>query len=155
MQTSQTGIDLIKKYEGFSARIYLCPAGKPTIGYGHLILAGEKFPPYGISESDAENLLKQDVGVAENAINNLVAADISQNQFDALASFTYNLGAKSLEKSTLLRLINENNMQAAANEFPKWVFAGDKKLAGLERRRAAEMELFSTATSSSGFPDNV
>ena len=85
----------------------------------------------------------------------MVAADISQNQFDALASFTYNLGAKSLEKSTLLRLINENNMQAAANEFPKWVFAGDKKLAGLERRRAAEMELFSTATSSSGFPDNV
>ena len=121
-----------------------------------MILTGEKFPPFGISEETAENLLKQDVSVAENAINDLVVVDISQNQFDALASFTYNLGAKALEKSTLLRLINENNMQAAANEFLKWVFAGDKKLVGLERRRAAEMALFSTTTTTnSGFPNNA
>ena len=142
MEVTQVGIDLIKKYEGFSAKIYLCPAGKATIGYGHKILAGEKFPPQGISTEIAENMLKQDVKVAESAINRLVKAEISNNQFDALASFTYNLGTKALETSTLLRLINENNPQSAASEFSKWVFADGKAQNGLKNRRKAEMALF-------------
>jgi len=142
MQTSQTGLALIKKYEGFSAKTYLCPARKPTIGYGHLIKTGEKFPPSGITEEVADDLLKQDVGVAENAINELVTAELTQNQFDALASFTYNLGAKSLEKSSLRRLLNQGEMELAAAEFPKWIFAGGTRQNGLVQRRKAEMRLF-------------
>jgi len=142
MKTSKIGIDLIKKYEGFSAKIYLCPAGKPTIGYGHVVCAGENFPPAGISEKVAENLLKQDVAVAENAINDLVNVDISQNQFDALASFIYNIGAKAFANSKILRLLNENDFAAAKDEFLRWIFAGGKVQNGLKNRRKAERDVF-------------
>lgn len=142
MKTSQVGIDLIKKYEGFSAKIYLCPAGKLTIGYGHVVLRGEKFPPTGISAEMSENILKNDVIIAENAINNLVNVEISQNQFDALASFIYNIGAKAFANSKLLKFINESNFASAADEFKKWVFASGKPQNGLKVRREAERDVF-------------
>jgi lysozyme len=142
MKISKNGIELIKTYEGFSAKIYLCPAGKLTIGYGHLVQNAEKFSPAGITDDFAEILLKQDVSVAECALNRLLKVAVTQNRFDALASFTYNLGAKALEKSTLLRLINAGEPEKAATEFSKWIFAGGKAQSGLKKRRNAEMQLF-------------
>lgn len=142
MQISDAGLALIKQFEGFSQIAYYCPAGKLTIGYGHVILPGEQFPESGISESIGEILLKQDVSIAEKAINQLITTALLQNQFDALVSFVYNIGSKAFEKSTLLRLINENKLPLAAVEFARWVYVGKKIQAGLVRRRAAEKLMF-------------
>jgi lysozyme len=142
MKISKSGLVIIKQYEGFSANPYICPAGKITIGYGHTILTGEKFPSGGISDKIAESLLKQDVAIAERAINRLVIIKLLQNQFDALVSFVYNIGGKAFGKSTLLRLINENKQEMAAAEFSKWIFAGGVVQNGLIRRRTEEKSLF-------------
>lgn len=142
MQTSQAGLALIKKFEGFCSVAYYCPAGKLTIGYGHVILPGEQFPESKISESAAENMLKQDVTMVGKAINQLVATDLLQNQFDALVSFVYNIGVKAFEKSTLLRLINANKLERAAEEFPRWIYAAGVVQQGLVRRRQAEKLMF-------------
>ena len=139
MQTSEQGIALIKQCEGFSAKPYLCPAGKNTIGYGHVIRPGEYFNI--ISEPDAEKLLMNDVKEPEQAINRLVTAEINQNQFDALVSFIYNVGAAAFENSTMLRLINAENPIASA-QFDRWVYANGMPLNGLIARRAAEKALF-------------
>lgn len=140
MKTSQHGIDLIKKYEGFSSKVYLCPAGVPTIGYGHAIKWGEMLSE--ISPEEAEDLLRKDVVDAENAVLRLVSVSLFQCQFDALVSFTYNLGSEALRKSTLLKRLNAGQYLDAANEFNKWVNAGGKKLAGLVKRRAEERKMF-------------
>ena len=145
MKISENGLNIIKKYEGFSAKPYFCPAGKLTIGYGHVIISGEKFPSDGISKKIAENILKQDVIRAEQAIKNLVKIELSQNQFDALVSFIYNVGSKAFEKSKLLRFLNENKRELAAGEFSRWVFAGGVVQNGLVKRRNAEEILFSIA----------
>ncbi len=142
MKTSQNGIELIKKFEGFSATPYFCPAHKLTVGYGHVIIAGEKFPAQGISQQEAEILLKQDVIVPEQIISRLVTYELQQNQFDALVSFIYNIGIKAFEKSTLLRLLQENKQTKAAVEFSKWIYAGGAVQNGLVRRRWAEREMF-------------
>lgn len=141
MKTNQEGIDLIKQYEGFSADEYICPAGKPTIGYGHFIKSGESISSP-ISEMDAEELLISDLSVAEKAVSRLITVYLNQNQFSALVSFTYNLGAGALEESTLRRKLNDGQINQVPDEFLKWVFAGGKKLDGLVARRTAESELF-------------
>ena len=142
MKISEYGLNIIKKYEGFSTIPYFCPARKLTIGYGHVIVSRETFPLSGISTEIAENLLKQDVSIAEMAINHLVAIKLLQNQFDALVSFVYNVGGKAFEKSTLLRLLNENKQELAAAELSKWIFAGGAVQNGLISRRAEEKQLF-------------
>ena len=142
MKTSQNGIELIKKFEGFSATPYFCPAHKLTVGYGHVIVMREKFSAQGISLQEAEILLKQDVSVAEQAIERLVVCELLQNQFDALVSFIYNIGTKAFEKSRLSRLLRENRQAQAANEFPKWIYAGGAVQNGLIKRREAEKGLF-------------
>jgi lysozyme len=142
MQTSNAGLELIKKFEGFSATPYYCLASKLTIGYGHVILSKESFPRAGISKSEATILLKQDVSASERAINRLVTTPLLQNQFDALVSFVYNIGAQHFEKSTLLRFLNDNSMELAAKEFSRWVFAGGLMQKGLVRRRKAEKLMF-------------
>lgn len=145
MQTSGAGLDLIKKHEGFSSKIYICPAGKITIGYGHVVKSTEKFPPSGITIECAENLLRADLISAESSINKLVLVPITQNQFDALASFVFNIGAGAFAKSKLLRIINEENYEQAANEFKRWVFAGGRVQNGLIARRLSENALFNAA----------
>lgn len=140
MKTSEQGLALIRKYEGFSSTPYRCPAGKLTIGYGHVILAGENFQP--LSEAKAEELLARDVASTEQAVSRLAAVPLRQNQFDALVSFAYNVGTEAFEKSTLLRYLNAGN-PAAADEFNRWVYAKGQKLPGLVARRAAETGLFS------------
>tara|TARA_B100001540_G_C15788217_1_gene634230 strand:- start:1567 stop:1899 length:333 start_codon:yes stop_codon:yes gene_type:complete len=91
---TQDGIDLIKRFEGFSPTVYICPAGYPTIGYGNLVRSGESFNE--ISETEAEELLRKDVESAERAVLRLVNLPLTDGQFDALVSFTFNLGSGGL-----------------------------------------------------------
>ncbi len=142
MQTSEQGIALIKRFEGFSAKPYLCPAGKTTIGYGHVIGSGERFPPAGISPAEAEALLVRDVRSAEAAVGRCITMPLSQQQFDALVSFCYNVGSQAFEKSKLVRLINQALPGAAAEEFGRWVHVGGRKMPGLIKRRKEEYLLF-------------
>lgn len=142
LQVSQQGLNLIKQFEGYRSERYLDAAGKPTIGYGHLITKGENLQT--ITREEATTLLKKDVQTASDAVRRLVIVQLKQNQYDALVSFTYNLGEGNLEKSTLLKKINMQDYRGASEEFTKWVYAGGKKLKGLEIRRAKEKELFLT-----------
>lgn len=142
MRISEQGIALITRFEGFSPKPYLCPAGKPTIGYGHVIGAGERFSPYGISRKEAEALLFKDIEKAEGAVLKLVRMPLSQGQFDALVSFTYNVGQQAFGKSKLLRFINQGMPGAAAGEFSRWVYSQGRMLHGLAKRRDAESTLF-------------
>lgn len=137
---SQDGIKLIKQFEGYPSRRYLDSAGKPTIGYGHLIKTNENL--YEITEQEAERLLRKDVERAEKAVSQLVKAPLVQSQYDALVSFTYNLGEGSLKQSTLLKKLNYGDYKGAASEFDKWVYAGGKKIKGLENRRKKEKKVF-------------
>ena len=147
MKTSQSGIDLIKSFEGFSSSMYYCPAGKPTVGYGHVILPGEKeLSCSKITNEQAEALLRADLLPRENAVNRLVKVSISQEKFDALVSFVYNIGEANLEKSTLLKKINANDFIGAGEEFVRWnkSTVGGKliELPGLTKRRLVEKSLF-------------
>lgn len=143
MHTSQKGLDLIKSFEGLRLSAYKCPADAWTIGYG--TTAGVK-EGQTITKELAENLLREDVGRFEQQVLRLVKAPLSQGQFDALVSFTYNLGAGNLSSSTLLRLLNAGLYDDAALQFQRWNKAGGKVLAGLVRRRAAERALFESAS---------
>jgi lysozyme len=138
---NRAGVDLIKKYEGFRGECYLCPGGKPTIGYGHAILPGDAFDEP-ITEDFAEKLLLRDIAKFEARVVDIVHTDVTENQLAALVSFAYNLGVAALRDSTLLRLVNNHNMKSAALEFGRWNHAGGKVLAGLTARRQAERELF-------------
>ena len=95
-----------------------------------------------ISKEQAEQLLKEDLKHFENAVSQLVTVKLNQSQFDALVSFMFNVGVYAFKKSTLLRLINQENFLEAANEFDRWVYANRKKLPGLVKRRADEKQLF-------------
>lgn len=140
---TQDGLNLIKHFEGFEPEIYLDAAGLPTIGYGHLIRKGEhKMFENGISESAAEALLAKDVWAAESGVLRLISVPLTDGQFDALVSFTFNLGSGALQRSTLRRKINREEHDEAPRELMRWVWAGGRKLKGLVRRRAAEAELY-------------
>lgn len=148
MKISQKGLDLIKKFEGFSAKPYLCPAGVPTIGYGATYYTnGTKvtMSDAPISEEWAEQLLSNMVHTYEKGVISLVIPKITQNQFDALVSFAYNVGVTNFRKSTLLRLINKDpNNPEIATQFMKWVRGGGKVINGLIKRRQIESKLYFT-----------
>jgi lysozyme len=137
---SNSGLVLLKQFEGFVPYVYKDAAGLPTIGYGHLIKEGESFTT--ITPKEAEELLKRDVKEAENAVKNLVRVPINQHQFDALVSFTFNVGAGNLRDSTLLKLLNDGKTSEVPEQFNRWVYAGGQKLTGLVLRRKAEAMLF-------------
>lgn len=141
MKTSQDGIDLIKGFEGFVPHRYLCAAGYPTIGYGHVILPHETFPDR-ITMQEAADLLAKDLLQFERGVLRLISVPLTQGQFDALVSFTFNLGGGALQRSTLRQRLNRGDYAGAANEFSKWTMAGGKRLSGLVKRRHAERELF-------------
>ncbi|MDH0157376.1 lysozyme [Stutzerimonas stutzeri] len=143
MHISEAGLALIRQSEGLRLRAYLCPAGIPTIGYGST--AGVKLGQT-ITAERAEELLREDVRQFEAAVSRLVKVPLTQGQFDALTSFAFNLGTKSLEQSTLLRLLNAGDYPGAAAQFDRWVYASGKKLTGLVKRRAAERALFEGET---------
>ena len=138
---TKKGLDLIKHFEGFSPLEYTCVGGKRTIGYGHVICPGEDFTA-GVTEEQAEELLAEDVGIAEEAVIRLVEVPLTPHQFDALVSFVFNVGRRNFEGSTLLRRLNAGDYDGAAGEFKRWKYAGGRVCRGLVRRREAEAELF-------------
>ena len=148
MKASINCINLIKKFEGFSAKPYLCPAKVVTIGYGSTRDTDGKaitMAHPAITEQQAIALMQSTLVTYEDAVSRYVTAYINQNQFDALVDFAYNAGAQNLRTSTLLKLLNAKDYEGASNEFSKWVYGGGKKLNGLIKRRLAEKELFTAA----------
>jgi len=139
MKISKNGIELIKKYEGCKLNAYLCPANVWTIGYGHTKNVKECDK---ITQEMAEQLLVNDLQQFENAVNAYCLRALTQNQFDALVSFVFNLGSVAFRASTLLKRINANQMELAALEFERWNKAAGKVLEGLTKRRKDEKELF-------------
>jgi len=140
MQASQTGKDLIKKYEGLRLKAYVCPGGRWTIGYGQT--GPDVYEGLEIDEQTANNLLWKALPGYEDAINELVKVPLNQNQFDSLVSFTYNIGIEAFKKSTLLKMINSGDMVGASYQFLIWIYSGHKILRGLVERRKAEKDLF-------------
>lgn len=138
---SQKSLDeLIKPFETFSSVPYLCPAKKLTIGWGHRMLSGEMLKI--ITKEKGQELLLNDVSVAAQCITKSVFCPLNDNQFDALVSLVFNIGINAFRSSTLLKLLNTENYERAANEFDRWVYADGKILAGLVNRRAREKALF-------------
>ena len=138
-KVSDICLDKIKEFEGLRKEAYYDAAGVPTIGYGHThgVRMGDV-----ISEYWAEMFLKADLYDVEKQVDSL-GLDLNQPQFDALVSFAFNLGFYKLKTSTLLKTIKEGgSMRAIKKEFKRWVYAGGKKLRGLERRREWEARRF-------------
>ncbi|MEG6000102.1 lysozyme [Enterobacter ludwigii] len=144
MQTSDKGIAMIKQFEGCKLTAYQDSVGVWTIGYGWTKPVDGKPIRAGmtIKQETAERLLKTGLVSYESDVSRLVKVGLTQGQFDALVSFTYNLGARSLSTSTLLRKLNAGDYAGAADEFLRWNKAGGKVLNGLTRRREAERALF-------------
>jgi len=141
----QAAIDLAKRFEGFHrvpkhdpnrAYPYICPAGYPTIGYGHLCKPDH--PP--ITEAEAEIYLAQDLQAALAATLRYcpVLATEPEGRLAAIVDFTFNLGAGRLQASTLRRRVNQRDWIATATELRRWIYGGGKVLPGLVARRAAE-----------------
>jgi lysozyme len=145
------GLRLIKSFEGFEPKWYRDPVGIWTIGFGHTDAAGA--PKHAtskglvLSDEAATEILANDLGQYAAAVEKAVKVPLNDNQFAALVSFTYNVGAGALAKSTLVKKLNAGNYGAVRSELAKWNKAGGKVLKGLTRRRAAEASLFETKPS--------
>lgn len=147
MQLSSRGLALIKEFEGCRLTAYQDSVGVWTIGYGWTRPVDGKPIESGmtIDQATADRLLKTGLVGYENDVLNLVKVKLTQNQFDALVSFTYNLGAHALSTSTLLKKLNAGDYSGAADEFLRWDKAGGKVLPGLVKRREAEKQLFQSS----------
>lgn len=151
MKTSQKGIDLIKEFESFEPNVYVDAVGVSTIGYGTALFSPEAVLRYAnrsITEQEAQGLLELHLNNnVEPYINDLVKVELNQNQFDALASFIYNVGAGNFRNSTLLKRINdgsgENEIRYQFSRWNKGRVNGELvELAGLTRRRMDEQDLY-------------
>jgi GH24 family phage-related lysozyme (muramidase) len=146
MKTSQAGIDLIKKFEGLELKAYPDPGtgGEPyTIGYGH---TGGVKPGQVITAGQAEEFLVQDLKRFEHAVQDLITVPLAQEEFDALVSFTFNIGEGALRDSTLRKRLNAGGgAEVFEQELPRWNKGGSGVMPGLVRRRAAEVELATSA----------
>ena len=145
MHINERGIEIVKSFEGISLKPYLCPANVWTVGYGATVGSdGRPIDPdmESISETEAETLLIRDLESSEGWVRRLIKTALTENQYSALTSFTFNVGCGALQRSTLRMKLNRGEYQGAADEFPKWKFANKRILAGLVRRRAAERALF-------------
>ena len=140
MIVSKNGIALIKAYEGCELTAYEDAVGVLTIGYGHTGAEAEKGRT--ITPQEAERLLLEDLAIFERGVTNMVKAKLSQNQFDALVAWSFNLGLGNLRASTLLKKLNSGDMAGAADELLRWDKAGGRTLEGLTKRRHAERSLF-------------
>lgn len=139
MKSTNYAILLIKSFEQLRLNAYLCPAGKWTIGYGHTDGVNQGML---ITEKTADAFLKQDIKNAEAEVNR-IDADLTQEQFDALVSFVFNVGKQNFRLSTLRKLVERNpNDPKIADEFRRWIYAADKKLPGLIKRREQEIKLY-------------
>lgn len=152
MNPSKACYDLIKQFEGFRSKAYLCPAGILTIGYGHTGV--DVLPGMRISEAQADELLRKDVARFAAMVAKALTTKVSQGQFDALVSFCFNTGPgkagvkdglislKNGNPSSLLRKTNAGDKLGAAAEFDKWTKANGQELRGLVARRDAEQRLY-------------
>lgn len=139
MKISENGLELIKHFEGCELEAYQCAAGVWTIGYGHTkdVKVGDK-----ITKAIADSLLAEEMHEYEGYVNNAVKVDLNQDQFDALVSWTYNLGGGNLNASTMLKVVNSGDFEGVPAQIKRWNKAGGKVLEGLIRRREAEANLF-------------
>ena len=145
MKINETGLNLIKTFEGFRSEPYFCSAMVATIGYGstwsfdgsRVTLSHPR-----INEAEAKELLLREIRNSEKAVDRLIKVKLNENEFSALCSFVYNLGSGNLQSSTLRAKLNRDDYEGAANEFPKWRRAGGKVLKGLVLRRKMEQDLF-------------
>ena len=145
MKTGEAGLEIIKMFEGFRSEPYLCPANVATIGFGstrgidgNRVTLGHS----AINRDEAEEMLAHDLQNVEKSVGRLIRVALTQNQFDAIVSFTYNLGSGRLQSSTLRSKLNREDYEGAADEFPKWVKAGGRVLPGLVKRRVVERRIF-------------
>ncbi|MEO1657452.1 MAG: lysozyme [Pseudomonadota bacterium] len=144
MRIGQNGLALIKDFEGLELEAYQDIVGVWTIGYGHTDHAGppEVTPGLTITEEEAEDILRNDLGQYENAVTKAVKVDITQNMFDALVSITYNIGVNGMKGSTFIKRLNQKNYVGCAEAMQWWNKAGGQVVSGLKRRREAEADLF-------------
>lgn len=146
MRVSESGVALLKRFEGLELEAYQDIAGVWTIGYGHT--GPDVTPGMRITEREAEALLRRDLKSREDAVSRLVTVPLNQNEFDALVSFVYNVGAEAFRRSTALRRLNRGARLAAADAMTWWnkatVNGKKREVLGLTRRRAAEKALFLT-----------
>lgn len=145
MRISPRGLSLLKQFEGCILVPYKDSAGLWTIGYGHLIADGRTLPDsakYKITQKQADLLLKYDVIPREKAVERLCTAPLSQNEFDALVSFVFNLGAGCFQRSTIRQKLNRGDRAGAAKVLLRYNRAGGKVIKGLVNRRMAEFKLF-------------
>jgi len=139
MKISIEGIALIKKFEGCRLESYKCAAGVPTIGYGSTKLVEMGMT---ITQEGAEELLLKDIAEFEEFVLEASEMPLSQHQFDALVSWTFNLGPSNLRASTMLKVLNKGEYEDVPAQIKRWNKAGGKVLDGLIRRREAEALLF-------------
>jgi lysozyme len=139
MKTSSNGIQFIRDHEGCKLTAYKDGGGVWTIGVGHTkgVKAGQT-----ITQAQADAFLASDIEPVESCINQAVTVALNQNQFDALASFTFNVGESAFKSSTLLKKLNAGDYRAAADQFTRWVYDNDVFVQGLYSRRVDERDLF-------------
>lgn len=144
LTTSRQGVEFIAKHEGCRLKAYLCPAKVWTIGYGTTSLPDGSPVERGmtITQEQAKQYLAHDVKRFERNVNGLVSVPLTQNQFDALVSFVYNIGAGAFGRSTLLEMLNKGGYAAVPDQLMRWTMGGGKTLPGLVKRRLAEAELW-------------
>jgi lysozyme len=131
--------DFIARFEGFEATAYLCPAGVWTIGFGH---TGDVQPGDVVDMEGALALLESDMTDAIECVDQFVDIDLDDGQVAALVSLVFNIGCGAFKGSTILKLLNANQLEAAAGQFKRWNKGGGKEIAGLSRRRLAEEKMF-------------
>ena len=141
MKTSGIGIELIKEFEGCRQVAYQDSVGVWTIGYGH---TKDVYEGQLVIKKTCETMLAEDLEEFEDYVESYVKVELSQNQFDALVAWTFNLGPGNLSESTMLKKLNEGDYESVPDEMRRWNKAGGEVLNGLVRRRDAEAELFST-----------
>lgn len=154
MQMSSHGLELLEQWEGFELEVYNDSAGLPTIGVGHLLTKSElssgkitingvpvKYSN-GLTQQQVTDLLAQDVQPAAAAVNNGVKVPLDQNQFDALVSFTFNVGTAAFAGSTLLKLLNQKQYDQVPTQLLRWTRAGGRVVQGLVNRRNNEIKLW-------------
>ena len=137
---STRGLALTEQFEGCCLTAYQDQVGVWTIGYGHT--GPDVKPGMAITSEQAQALLAQDVKSAAACVNNVVSVQLTQEEFDALVDFVFNLGGRAFSGSTMLRDLNARDFTGAAAQFELWDRAGGAVVAGLLRRRQAEAELF-------------
>jgi lysozyme len=143
MQVSPSGQAFIKQEEGLTLNVR-SDAGNPSIGYGHTIQPGENIPNQ-ITQAQADALFQNDIARAANAVNSAINQQVSQNQFDAMASLAFNIGAKAFAQSSVVQFVNAGDFEGAANAFNLWNRSQGRINQGLVDRRGAEQNLFNAA----------